>query len=318
MNLLHLDINWPQLKALHQVYQTGSTRSNLFANSYFERLRKDKRVLRHKSGNRNIIEGTSLFKDFYQHNFLNAYQRYLHFFSQTGVESDGRRPYRLYDLETLIYILEHKSELSASLTTEKTFASQLFNSAKYFENNLSLRNAILQVLAIERFPLHDPKEQTWRLIVDCPNPRMILLCENLDSLKYPDIAIALNVELWYVGGNNTSILKNLSTDKLSLPIFYRCDWDYDGLRTYTTVSNILSEKNKRLPILDPAVPFKLKPVDSPYHNSKWKSGKSFSGLDEKHFNEKQKTLITELIKNDQWIEEESQELETLLNFNHCL
>lgn len=318
MNLLHLGINWPQLKAFHQIYESGHTRSNLFKIPYFERLRKEKRVLRYKSGNRSIIEGTTLLKDFYQQNFFNAYQRYQNFFAQTGIQSDGRRPYRLYDLETLIYIQKNKVEFAENLTTERTFASQVFNSSKYLEHNPSVRNAVLHIFGIDQFPKSDPKDHTWRLTVDCPLPRMILLCENLDTLKCPDLAIALSVELWYVGGNNIGILKNLSPDKLILPIYYRCDWDYDGLRIYGNIVRIMKEKGKIIPILEPCDTSRRQPVNSPYHNSKWKIGQTFSGLEENHFSQRQKILIEELIESDQWVEEESQDLKTLLHFNHCL
>lgn len=318
INLLRLGINWPQLKSFHQVYEGGSTRSNLFKVPYFDKLRIQNRVLRYKSGNRSIIEGTRLLKEFYEFNFLEPYHRYIEFFNQTGVQSDGRRPYKLYDLETLIYIQKNKAELSANLTTERTFSSQVFKGSKYLENNISVRNAVLQILGIDQFPKSDPKDFVWRLIVDCPSPRMILLCENLDTLKYPDIAIALGVELWYVGGNNIGILKNLSVDKLTLPIYYRCDWDYHGLRIYGDVVNLLKEKGKDISILDPLDTSHRLPVDSPYHNSEWKIDVAFSGLNQYLYNKKQKALIEELIANEQWIEEESQDLELLLLHNDCL
>jgi hypothetical protein len=318
VNLLHIDINWPQLKALHQVYLTGSTRSNLFSNPYLERLRKEKRVLRYRAANRGIIEATTLFNRFYQQHFLKAYERYLSFFIQSGVQSDGRRPYRLYDLETLIYIQENRFELASHLTTERTFASQLFSSSKYLENNNSVRNAVLQILEIGQFPKTDPRDHTWRLIVDCPDPICILLCENLDNLKCPEVAIDLGVELWYVGGNNTGILKNLSQEKLDLPIYYHCDWDYDGLRIYGNVNKIMEEKGKTIKILEPVDPSRRLPVNSPYHHSQWKTDKFFSGLFQSIYSARQLSLINELIAENQWIEEESQDFEALLKSNGCL
>lgn len=318
VNLLQIAINWPQLKALQQIYQTGQTKSKLFTNPYINHLRKDKRVLRYKSANRNIIEGTALFKSFYEQHFLAPYQRYLSFFEQTQSPSDGRRPYRIYDLETLIYIQKNSLELSENLTTERTFSSQLFNSSKYLENNASVKNAVLNILQIERFPKSDPKNHIWRLSVDCPNPVCILLCENLDNLKCPDIALELGVELWYVGGNNTGILNNLSVDKLKLPIYYHCDWDYDGLRIYGNVHQIMSTKGKAIGLLEPADPSKRLPVDSPYHYSQWKKDKIFSGLNQQLYTISQQELISGLISENQWIEEEGQDFEQLLRFNSCL
>lgn len=318
MNLLQIAINWPQLKALHQIYQTGQTKSKLFSNPYLEHLRKDKRVLGYKSANRNLIQGTALFKDFYQQHFLAPYQRYLLLFEQTLIPSDGRRPYRIYDLETLIYIQKNRAELSEKLTTERTFSSQLFKSSKYLENNASVKNAVLTILQIERFPKSDPKNHTWRLSIDCQSPVCILLCENLDNLKCPDRALDLKVELWYVGGNNTGILNNLSLDKLKLPIYYHCDWDYDGLRIYGNVHQIMKTKGKTIRLLEPADPTKRLPVNSPYHYSQWKKDNIFSGLDQQLYTMSQQELIIELINENQWIEEEGQDFEQLLRFNRCL
>ncbi len=318
INPLYLEITWPQLKALHRIYMTGSTRSNLFTNPYFLRLKTDKRLLRFRTGNHNIIEGTSLFKVFYEQNFLRIYTRYEEFFLLSGVISDGRRPYRLYDLESLIYIHGNKNELASNLTTERTFASKLFKSSKYLENNISVRNAVFEILGINGFPNSDPKNYLWRLTVDCPNPKVVLLCENLDTLKVPDVALTNHIELWYVGGNNTSILKNLSQDKFQLPIYYRCDWDYDGLRIFNSITQILQEKSKTITLLELIDTYARLPVNSPYHKSRWKAEKPFSGLRKSDFTESQQLLINELIVRDQWIEEESQDLEVLLRFNGCI
>ena len=70
----------------------------------------------------------------------------------------------------------------------------------------------------EHFPKCEPKNHFWRLPVDFPNLVRVFLYENLDTLKCQDFPISLNVEIWYVGGNNTGILNNLSQVKLKLPI----------------------------------------------------------------------------------------------------
>ncbi len=313
MNLLHVEIGWPQLKGLNEVFETGRTKAALFTYPYLELLRSEKRLLRYKIGNRQIIEAGTGFDDFYRCNFLAAFQRYTDFFLRTSVKSDGRRPYSMYDLETLIYIENNKAILQTGLTTERFFSSQLFRGSKYLENNKSVLNAVLQILEIAAFPKSDPKDQQWRLIVDCPDPRCIVLCENLANLKAPDSATALNTELWYVGGNNTRILENLSTTHLNLPIYYLCDWDYDGLRIYSTIKRIISEKGSNLILLYPQETIQRLAVNSPYHNSDWKYHLPFSGLNEIDFDLKEKELIRELIKSKQWIEEEGQDFENWLS-----
>jgi len=316
LNLLQIDIKWPELKALHEVFEKGRTGANLLKNPYFERFRVQRRLLKFKSNNRSVVEGTSGFRDFYREHFLAAYNRYQRFFAETGVAADGRRPYDLYDLETLIYIHQHRDTLKENLTTLRTFSAQLFKGSKYLENNTSVWKAVLQVLEITAFPENDPKEQQWRLVIDCLEPNCILLCENLATLKYPDDAMKMNVELWYVGGNNTRILENLSVDKLCLPFYYMCDWDYDGLRIFSNVKSIIEDKGSKVTLLMPHDTSKSLPVDSPYHNSYWKHDHVFTGLNKENFTEIQQQLIMQLVAGNNWIEEESQNLRTLLLYNN--
>jgi hypothetical protein len=318
MTLLLLGINWPQLNALNEIYETGRTKVMLFSNSYIRRLRQDKRLLRYKNGNQGIIEASGNFKEFYQANFLKSYTKYIEFFKQTEIEHDGRRSYSMYDLETLMYIHDKKQILSENLTTQRSFSAQLFKGSKYLENNTSVLKAVYKILNIKAFPKSDPKVQKWRLVIDCTNPRAIILCENLAALKYPDIAIALSIELWYVGGNNTTILENIASEKINLPFYYMCDWDYDGLRIFGNVKRIIAKKGKLTKLLMPFDQSKRLPVDSPYHSSEWKVISPLSGLSQMDFTEDQCVLIAELNASNQWIEEESQDFEQLLIFNNVL
>lgn len=317
MNLLQTDITWAQLRALHQIYASKQTKTPLFSNAFVSKLKTEKRLLRFKPGNLNYIEGTAAFPVYYKIHFLPAYERYIAFFEATGVMSDGRRSYSLYDLESLIYIWKNKDILGNNLTTVRTFSGELFKGkgSKYLENNQSVLAAVLQILGIDKFPKNDPKEQRWRLVVDCPYPSRILLCENLDALKLPEISIALNTELWYVGGNNTRILENLSENKLKLPIYYMCDWDYDGLRIFENVQRIMEEKETSVKLLLPHNLNGRLPVNSPYHYSEWKRHLYFSGLTPEKYEGNTLDLITLLISKNEWIEEESQDMETLLKFN---
>ena len=146
----------------------------------------------------------------------------------------------------------------------------------------------------------------------------MLLCENLAALKYPNTAIESNVELWYVGGNNTKIVENLSPDKLTLPIYYMGDWDYDGLRIYQNVKKIMADKNVQIRLLNPCDSGRRLPVDSPYHNSEWKHHLPFSGLQETDFSAEAINLIKLLAKANEWIEEESQDFKTMLIANKLI
>jgi hypothetical protein len=317
MNLLQTEITWAQLRGLHQLFEGKSAKASLLANPFILRLKTDKRLLRFKPGNLNYIDGTTGFAAYFKSMFLPVYDRYLEFFDVSGVLSDGRRSYSLYDLETLIYIWKNKDILSDNLTTMRTFSGELFKGkgSKYLENNQSVLAAVLIILGIDKFPKSDPKERQWRLVIDCPQPNQILLCENLDALKMPEAAIALNTELWYVGGNNTRILKNLSTDKLKLPIYYLCDWDYDGLRIFETVQIILQEMKANVGLLFPHKLADRLPVNSPYHFSEWKRYMVFSNLNPNKYSTEARELINQLIAKNEWVEEESQDLESLLRYN---
>ena len=317
MNLLLTEITWAQLRGLQQIYVTNQTKTPLFNNAFLSRLKTDKRMLRYKPGNLNYIEGTPLYSAYFESHFLSAYNRYNDFFETTGVLSDGRRSYTFYDLETLIYIWKNKEILTNNLTTLRTFSAEFFKGkgSKYLENNHSVLAAVLQILEIDKFPKGDPKERQWRLVIDCPQPQRILLCENLDALKMPDTAIALNTELWYVGGNNTKILENLSVEKLKLPIYYMCDWDFDGLRIFEAVYRIMGNKGSVVELLEPYDLNKKLPVKSPCHYSEWKNHLRFSGLNPDRYTSQASTLISKLILTNEWIEEESQNLESLLKFN---
>lgn len=177
----------------------------------------------------------------------------------------------------------------------------------YLENKLSLKNAVLHLLEIEYFPEKDPKNKQWRLVVDCLNPKVIVLCENLDCLKVPLEYKKNNIELWYVVGNNTKPLLDIPQEKLQLPIFYFCDWDFNGLKIYSQVKHIFKGKDKNIEIIEPLDNTKRLPVNVAHHKSKWKE-ETFSSLVKDDFNEKQINLIEQLIINDEWIEEESIDL----------
>jgi hypothetical protein len=212
-----------------------------------------------------------------------------------------------------MFVYYNKKELQNKLTTLKKFSAIVFENenSKYLENKPSLKNAILHLLEIDEFPEKDPKSQQWRFVIDCPNPRAVVLCENLDCLKVPIEFKKNNIELWYVGGNNTRPLLDISQGKLHLPIFYFCDWDYSGLKIYSNVKKIFKNKNKKIELIQPPENAKRLPVGVKNHKSKWNS-EDFSGLQKNNFTEKQIGIIESLILKGEWIEEESIDLISLI------
>lgn len=305
---------WKYLRALHQLYTEGKTKLKITNNDYIKQvLFNQKKLIKYKVGNHSIIEATERFFEFYKAEFLDTYNYYNAFFEESGIENTAKQSFTEDDLKALIFIYYNKDELKKNITTQKKFSAQIFKNenSKYIENKLSLKKAILQLLDIDEFPEKDPKNQQWRFVVDCLNPKVVVLCENLDCLKVPIEFQLYNIELWYVGGNNTKPLLNISDDKLKLPIFYFCDWDYNGLKIYSQIKEIFNLKNKQIEIIQPPHNAKKLPVTVKHHKSKWKN-EDFSGLQIRDFSEKQIQLIYELILEEKWIEEESMDLIELL------
>lgn len=310
------NIEWKHLRGLHQLYLEGRTKLKISRNDYINTvLLNQRKLIRFKTGNHSIIEATDRYKAFYELNFLETFNYYNTFFQKSGIENNAKKSFIEEDLKALMFIYYNKQELKEKLTTQKKFSAQVFKNqnSKYLENKLSLKNAVLDLLEIEYFPEKDSKNKQWRLVVDCLNPKVIVLCENLDCLKVPLEYKKNNIELWYVGGNNTKPLLDIPQEKLQLPIYYFCDWDFNGLKIYSQVKLIFKAKDKNIEIIEPLNNAKRLPVDVVHHKSKWKQ-KTFSGLVKDDFNEKQIDLIEQLISKDEWIEEESIDLLEALSF----
>lgn len=318
MNLALTELTWPQLKGLYEIYATGRTRSRLLSNSFIRQLKEKRRLLKFKTGNQQILEKTSSYDAFFQTHLLESYERYKTFLEETAIAHDGKRPYTFYDLDTLIYIRQHKDIFLQALSTERAFSAQAFKGSKYLEENISVSKAVLKLFELEAFPRQDPKIQQWRLVIDSADPLCIILCENLDALKRPDVARQLRVELWYVGGNNIRILDFLGDHQLKYPVYYMCDWDLAGMQIFERVRSIMAQKGTAIQLLEPYDLSYSRPVKSGYHNSEWRSDLVLSGLNPDYFSASATKLIRQLIQSSHWIEEETQELKLLLQFNQVL
>ncbi|MHC6199867.1 hypothetical protein LYZ41_00760 [Elizabethkingia miricola] len=309
------NIEWKYLKGLNQLYTEKKTKLKILNNSYINQiLFKQKKLIKYQDGNHSIIEANPRYSQFYEQEFLDTYNYYNAFFEQSGIENNAKKTFTEEDLKALIFIYYNKTELRNNLTTQKKFSAKVFKyeNSKYLENKPSLKNAVLQLLEIEEFPEKDPKNQQWRFVVDCPTPKAVVLCENLDCLKVPIEYKKNNIELWYVGGQNTKPLIDIPSEKLQLPLYYFCDWDYSGLSIYSQIKEIFDTKAKSIEIIQPLSNTKRLPVSVKHHKSKWKKAE-FSNLRKNDFTESQIELIDELISNDEWIEEESIDLIQLLS-----
>jgi hypothetical protein len=309
------NVEWKYLKGLHQLYIEKKTKLKILNNDYINLiLFNQKKLIKYKSGNHSIIEANLRYSEFYEEEFLGIYNYYNAFFEQSAIENNAKKSFTEEDLKALIFIYYNKEELRNNLTTQKKFSAQIFKNenSKYLQNKTSLKNAVLQLLEIDEFPEKDPKNNQWRFVVDCLNPKVIVLCENLDCLKVPLEYKNHNIELWYVGGNNTKPLEDISQDKLKLPIYYFCDWDYNGLLIYSTVKKIFRSKGIEVKIIQPQTLEIAIDVDVKHHNSKWNNDQ-FSNLNRTDFSLQEIEFINQLILENKWIEEESLDLIKLLN-----
>ena len=309
MPMNNSQIKWRILKALNALYENRKTPSTILSDGFVDYLTHPRRLLRRKLSNANYLEPCNGFAAYYEKNFKTDFQNAEQFLSAAGLEHDARRSYTLNDINTLQFIAANKSELQQSLTTLRTFSSRVFTygGSKYLETHRSLLEAVYQLLEIEQFPAEDPKILQWRFVVDCPDARNIVLCENLNFLKTPRIARDNHIELWYVGGNNISNIDYIPAHKLTLPLYYSCDWDYDGLKIYERLQDRFARKSKSITLLYPS-PILRKSVDSPEHNSRWKHDQPFSGLIRSAYSQEAISLIQDLIAQDEWVEEETCEL----------
>jgi hypothetical protein len=304
-------LNWRHLKALNDLYRQGSSKAKVQDQPYI-RFLISKRLISPKVGNHTILQANPAYNALYEEIFKETFEHFEAFFNTSDLLDDGRGRYTEHDIKTLIFIRDNKDELKKALSTQRTFSSQVFKGSKYLENKPGLKRAVCKLLEIDEFPDKDPKNNQMRLVVDCPNPKMIVLCENMNNLKMPWEKRKHNIELWYVGGNNIGIIDEIPDKYLELPLYYVCDWDYEGLRIYSRVKEKIERKSRSIVLLQPNDPKLALPVNSTYHNSEWIKDAEFSGLKRTDFSDKQQELITYLITNNLWIEEESYDLVNLL------
>tara|TARA_R110002051_G_C8754461_1_gene500707 strand:+ start:2371 stop:3324 length:954 start_codon:yes stop_codon:yes gene_type:complete len=302
------NIPWRIREGLHQLYESekGQIRKPLMNNLYVsEILYKEMYLLNYKEGNHNIVVSNDGFRSHYENHFLSEYLYYKEFFDTSGILKSGHKNYTTDDLQALILIFKNQSTLIKELTTIRTFSSKTFENedSKYLESKPGLLKDIMFLLGIDKFPSEDPKEQQWRFVIDCRNPKYVLLCENLDFLKSPWVFRENNIELWYAGGNNTPKLEEMAKKYLDLQLFYVCDWDQNGLEIYQNIYDIYARRGKKVNLLIPK-DSKPKPINTGKHKSKWKS-KEKTLLKKSYYNVGQEQLLLELIKNNQWIEEQT-------------
>jgi hypothetical protein len=310
------DFTWPVLKALNDLYEKKKTAAKIQEVDFIRYLIAQTDFIAQKKGNNNILIAQDGYNEYYEDNFYAAYKYYYDFLNLMNIRPDGGKNFTEEDIRTLILIYESRNELKDKLSNIEDFSAKLFDygGSKYLKYKDSVRNAVFKILEIDEFPQSN-KDLQYRLVVDYINPKAIILCENKSFLKQPWNAKELEVKLWYVGGNNISIIDDIDEMELTYPIYYSCDWDFDGLKIYQRISSKLKKRGVDVKILIPTTPHQYLPTNSFKHYSRWDYKLDFSGLDRKLFSSNAQELITKLVKDDLWIEEESNVLKEMYFHN---
>jgi hypothetical protein len=87
------------------------------------------------------------------------------------------------------------------------------------------------------------------------------------------------------------------------------------LTIFQSIKNKLKKREVEIKILTPPFPHKYLPSDSFMHKSRWNYMTDFSGLDRKAFSLKEQEIIAKLIKEDLWIEEETNVLKDMYYYS---
>lgn len=115
-------LTWRELKALHEMYTTGSTAARIQQHPYIMHLKDDMKFLSNKLGNSKILLKGKGFDPYYLKNHLSNYQHYFTFLTSRQILNDASR-YDEDDIRTLILIEENREEIAKSLTTQRSFSS---------------------------------------------------------------------------------------------------------------------------------------------------------------------------------------------------
>jgi hypothetical protein len=297
------NLSWRELKALNDIYTKRLSSAKVQQHPYIKYLLNDKGLLDHKHANTKVLIPALGYDQYYECKFKDNFLKYQYFFARHSFLKPQSN-YKERDIRVLMFIAEHKSQILTNQYSRKKFSNNFFSDAKYLASNSSLEKAILNILELGSFQGTDPKDQQYRLVLDCKSPEIIVLCENLDFLLYPEVARENNIWLWYVGGNNIKKLDYLPL--IDLPIFYSCDWDRHGLQIYQDIK----EKIPQIKLLFPSAVDAAKNVYSEFHKSDWLYNLTFSGLkkDFEFYSVEAIELIDDLISKKKWIEEESNDL----------
>src|SRR6202008_4771451 len=118
------NLNWKELKALNDLYIKRKTVAKVQEFDYFKYLLDDAGIIERKLGNSKMLIPTDLFSKFYEKNFKENFTHYDTFLKSNELDSDARKNFNEFDIKSLMFILENKSQIITNLSTIRNFSSQ--------------------------------------------------------------------------------------------------------------------------------------------------------------------------------------------------
>jgi len=239
---------------------------------------------------------TNSFEQSFIEEIFPLYQKYDSFIKKNQIENLENH-YSVKDFGNLIKIENNKDEILNNEYTFQSILTDYFGSSKHRKINSILSEAIKKILDIDYFPEEGKEQQYLSVLYPKNTTRYIILCENKNRLITPRHDF---IEFWYSGGKNTKQLRFIPKPKV--PIFYLCDWDFDGLNIYIDI------KQKYLPTIMTLIPENFKSLmekqeEVKNHRSKWKNNNFFQYL-----SETEKEIVDVLFEKDSIIEEQKIQL----------
>jgi len=303
-------MKWNVLKDMQRLYECGKIKikPSFVNDSYINHLihsTKELCALRKEV----IIPEKSTFRQTYEKLYLERFIGYKTFLEDNELEKPQTR-FEHTDIEQLIDIKAQmdsgslkslREQILKANETVRGISFMFFKNEKYLDDKKALIEAIEKILQVPELP--SGKDRQYLYVVPCKSAKAILLCENLYFLRVPERVKNYNVELWFAGGYNINMLENVYTR--NLPIYYSCDWDYDGLRIFDLVKAKIPKIELLFPNANPVN------ITKSEHNSHWKNAQVpevLSDLNEDLFSIQEKQLIRQLISENSWIVEESNDI----------
>lgn len=189
---------------------------------------------------------THLFEELFAKEIILLFQKFNSFIKKYQIEN-LENYYSVQEFEALIKIENDRVDILSGEHSFQVILTKYFGSSKHRKADSILSEAIKKILGVVYFPEENKDQQFLSILYPINESRFIILCENKNRLI---ISRHDFIEFWYVGGKNIKQLQFVP--KPILPIFYLCDWDFDGLNIYTEI------KRKYFPTISAIIPDNFK------------------------------------------------------------